>query len=132
MSSRPHAGFTLIELMITVAIIAILAVIALPSYQAYIIRGHRAAAQSEMLDLASRQQQFFLGNRAYATTLAELGYALPAGIGARYAFTDANLAVDNTGAPPRFTVTFVAKGAQSSDGNLTIDQAGVKSPAEKW
>jgi type IV pilus assembly protein PilE len=41
----------------------------MPSYQEYVKRGHRAAAQSEMMDIANRQQQFFLANRSYATTL---------------------------------------------------------------
>ncbi len=51
-------GFTFVELMITVAIIGILVAIALPSYRQYILRGNRAAAQAEMMDIANREQQF--------------------------------------------------------------------------
>ena len=59
-------GFTLIEIMIVVVIVTILMAIALPAFRNQIIRGHRAAAQSEMMDLANREQQFLLANRAYA------------------------------------------------------------------
>ena len=71
---RQHIGFTLIELLIVLAVVAILALIALPSYQAQIRKGHRAAAQSYMMDLAQRQAQYLLDARAYASTEAALGY----------------------------------------------------------
>ena len=60
--NRRSAGFSLLELMITVAVVAILASIALPSYREYIKRGKRAAAQSVLMDLAARQQAFLLDN----------------------------------------------------------------------
>src|SRR5882762_5982677 len=73
-------GFTLIELMIAVAVIAILARIAFPSYVEYFKRGHRSAAQGLMLDLANREQQYLLDNRAFlgggasaVTTLLPVG-----------------------------------------------------------
>ncbi|BEP35597.1 type IV pilin protein [Variovorax sp. V59] len=131
---RKRNGFTLIELMITVAVIAILASIAYPSYQQYIIRSKRSAAQAQMMDIANRQQQFLLANRSYATkdALTTSGYTLPAEVAANYGYTitlqDASTAV------PSFLLTFspTSTGSQRGDGDLTLDNQGVKTPAGKW
>ena len=69
------SGFTLIELMIVVVIIAILASVAYPSYTEYVVRSHRQAAKNMLYQIADRQEQFFLDNRAYAANLTALGYA---------------------------------------------------------
>ena len=79
-------GFSLIELMIALAIVAILAAIALPSYRQYVIRSHRRAAQTSMVDIANREQQYFAANRAYAD-VATLGYVLPTDVDANYDFS---------------------------------------------
>ena len=123
-------GFTLIELMVTVAIVGMLASIAYPSYTSYIIKGNRSAAQAQMLDIANRQQQFLLANRAFAstTTLNSSGYMLPSTLTGKYTH-----AVDvGTGTVPSFTITFTATGNQTSDGNITLHSDGVKAPAAKW
>jgi prepilin-type N-terminal cleavage/methylation domain-containing protein len=60
---RQSRGFTLVELVVTVAVIGILAAVAFPSYQDYLKRSNRSSAQSLMLDLANREQQYLLDNR---------------------------------------------------------------------
>lgn len=129
MPRRRQAGFTLIELMVIAAVIGILASIAYPSYQNYVLRSHRAAAQSEMMAIANHQQQFFLANRQYAANLTALNYTIPPDVSARY--TCATTASNNA-TPPTFAVACTAIGAQASDGNLGLSGAGVKTPASKW
>lgn len=130
MASLRSRGFTLIELMVAVAIIGILAAIAYPNYTQYIIRGNRAAAQAQMLDIANRQQQFLLANRAYANkaTLEASGYGLPSEVSSKYSYA----ITVGTGSVPSFTITFTPSGGQASDGNLGLTSEGVKTPPDKW
>ncbi|WP_431273551.1 type IV pilin protein [Variovorax ureilyticus] len=129
---RGRNGFTLIEMLITVAMVAILAAIALPVYTQYIIRSKRSAAEAQMMDIATRQQQFLVVNRNYAdkTALEASGYALPAEVSANYSYA---ITLSAT-AVPGFTLTFTptSTGSQTSDGALTLTSEGVKSPAGKW
>ena len=123
-------GFTLMELMITVAVIGILAAVAFPSYTQYVVRANRSAAQAQMMDIANRQLQFLLANRAYATkpTLEASGYSPPASVSAKYSY---DIEV-GTAAVPSFTITVTATGTQATDGILRLNSVGVKTPLEKW
>jgi len=123
--SSATSGFTLIELMIVVAIVAILAAIAFPSYQRYLMRGARAAAESFMMDVASRQGQYLLDNRAYAASLTELGLTPPSNVSASYTVVVASPGTN----PPSFTVTGTPIGGQVNDscGTLGLASDGTKS-----
>jgi type IV pilus assembly protein PilE len=133
MERGKQRGFTLIEMMITVVIAGILVAVAYPSYVSYIRKGVRKGAQAQMMDIANREQQFLLANRAYADydALAASGYGLPADLVGKYTPT-ITLGTLGTTTIPTFTVTFAATGSQTLDGTLTFTSEGVKAPADKW
>jgi type IV pilus assembly protein PilE len=127
MKKRLTHGFTLIELMITVAIIGVLAAVAYPSYTSHVVKARRSAMESFMLNVANKQEQYVLNSRAYADTLAKLGLTVPTDVSSYYNVT---LAADNAAAPPTYLVTAAPKGAQLSNdtkcGTLTLNNAGTK------
>ena len=132
-----NAGFTLIELLIAIAIVGVLAATAYPSYQDHVRRGHRAAAQSLMLEIAQRQQQHFLNSRSYAKTLTALNY--PADVLAEFP-SGSSVATDVApfytvaspqlgaldGPPPSFQLSLqpLTGTLQVGDGALCISNAG--------
>ena len=67
---KSSRGFTLIEIMITVAIIGILAAVALPAYQNYVLRAGRTEGQAALMDISARLEQYYLGNKTYTTDIA--------------------------------------------------------------
>lgn len=129
-------GFTLIELMIVLAVIAIIAAIAIPSYNSSVVKSKRAIGKGELLQVLSRQEQFFVNNKGYATTLTALGYAanpyfindqgdqLTAAAGSIYQIS---LAAGATTAA--FTLQATPQNSQESDtqcGTLRISNTGLK------
>jgi type IV pilus assembly protein PilE len=123
---RKHRGFTLIELMIAVAIVGILVAIAYPSYTNSLIKGNRANAKAFLLTVATKQQQFLLDNRAYATKaeLTAAGLAVPPELTNFYTW-DVTLVA---GPPPGFEVQVdpIAGKRQANDGWFQIDNTGAK------
>lgn len=124
MNTIQRRGFTLIELMVTVAIIGILASVALPSYTSYLRKGVRADAQTHMMDLAQRQGQFLLDNRTYAASVAALNMTTPSNVSAKYTIA---FSVPTT-MPPSFTITATPTGDQVNEpcGTLTLNDQGAK------
>ena len=128
---RGHRGFTLLELMVTVVIVAILAAIALPSYQEQIRRTHRADARQELMRLATAQERFYTNCNRYASTLSG-AQASCAGLGAAAAtITSENgyYSLSLAGDGSTYTLTATAQKGQEKDtkcGNLSLTDAGVK------
>ena len=124
-------GFTLIELMITVAIIGILAAIAFPSYQQYIKQSRRTVAQSTLLDIQQKEEKWRVNNTTYGSLTDVAGTTSDDYY--NYAVT-ANTATTYT-----ITATAPSGSSQASDAvsgtpcsPLSIDQGGTKLPAVCW
>jgi type IV pilus assembly protein PilE len=129
--TRQH-GFSLMELLIAVVVVAILTAIAFPSYQGYLRKGSRAAAQALLVDVANRQSQYMLDARNYAIgpgALSALNMTLPGEVAGFY-----SVAVENAsgGATPTTPPTFLIKAPpiagsrQVGDGELKLAHDGGK------
>ncbi|WP_104655329.1 type IV pilin protein [Ralstonia insidiosa] len=139
--SRRQTGFSLMELMITVAIIAILARIAYPSYQQYVLKSHRADAKTALLDLATRQERFFTLQNNYTSSPTALGYASGASFplaiqSGTQSYYQLYVGVTGTAgasgtAAPGYSASAVPTTAQAPDacGTYTINQLGVQGNA---
>lgn len=75
MTARKSRGFTLVELMITLAIVALLASIAYPSYRAYILKSKRAEARTALVDLLQQQERFMTQRNTYSDPVIAPGSA---------------------------------------------------------
>lgn len=121
-------GFTLIELMITVAIIGILAGIVYPSYTQYMLQARRADAQSDMLEIQLGMEKWRANNNSYAT-------ATLAGVAPNVANTYYTYSITGAGLSA-YIINAAAQGVQSTGDAactpLTLDQSGGKGPAGCW
>lgn len=123
-------GFTLIEVMIVTVIIAILATIAVPSYKDYVRRAHRSEGQNLLMQVAARQEQYYMNNKTYTDDMTNLGYAVDAN--GKVDTPEGYYKVDATSADATgFALSAAPQGDQSSDscGTLTLDSEGTKSAA---
>ncbi|MBV2162887.1 MAG: type IV pilin protein [Comamonas sp.] len=120
---RPcQTGFTLIEIMIVVAIVGILSSIAYPSYTEYVRKGHRASARAALLQAAQWMERAATATGTYPATAA-FPANLKAVEGDRY-----TVSVNTPNGGGSYTLTATPKGAQSGDrcGNFTLTNTGVR------
>ena len=136
-----HRGMTLIELMITLVIIAVLVSVAVPSYRQYVLRSHRVEATSALLSIAAKQEKFYLACNTYTENLtaavdeescADRGLGLPDGDGdvddlqTENGWYTISVEANNL----TFSLTADAIGSQAADGEcaqFTLDQNGARS-----
>jgi type IV pilus assembly protein PilE len=119
--ARTNAGFTLIELMIAIAVVAILAAVALPSYNEYVMRTHRANARAALLQAAQWMERTATAQGRYPLTAA-----IPAGVlaveGGRYNIA----AASNDGLTYSLTASPGLAQVRDRCGTYQINEAGTR------
>ncbi|HLD66296.1 MAG TPA: type IV pilin protein [Pseudomonas sp.] len=116
-------GFTLMELMITVAIIGILAAVAYPSYTEFVHRGNRSEGMEQLNDAAARQERYYAQNNVYVTDtddIAQLGRSATSSTGK---YTLSVEVIDGDGG---YTLTATQTFGDTACGNLTLNALGTK------
>jgi type IV pilus assembly protein PilE len=131
LESRKHAsfGFTLIELMITVAIVTILATIAVTSYTSQVQKSRRTEAKSALLDLAGREERLFSTTNTYSADEAFLGYATVSTPMTNMNFGNGYYQLTAVATATTYTLTANPVGSQAGDaacGSFSVDQLGVQ------
>ena len=122
--ARGIRGFTLIELMIVVAVVGILAAIAVPSYNDSVRKSRRAQAKADLVEYAQMAERSFTVNNSYEP------FDLPPNTPSPRQGGDARYLINAATTATTFTITAVPQSGQDADkcGTLTINQAGVKTP----
>jgi type IV pilus assembly protein PilA len=99
LQKKDERGFTLIELMIVIAIIGILAAIAIPQFSAYRTRSYNSSAQADVRNIATAQEAYFVDESTYTSTISNL-------TGSKYGYMQSgNVTVGATGSTQTYLIT---------------------------
>jgi type IV pilus assembly protein PilE len=130
MNTMNHKGFTLIEIMVVVAIVGILTTIVLPAYNEHVRSSRRAAIQACLMDQVHFMERFYAANMTY------VGANPPACQGGAAGFYNMNIPVQTA---TTYSLTATATGDQASDkastcnkAELVINHTGARTPADCW
>lgn len=139
MMKKQGEGFTLIELMVVVSLIAVLGAIAYPNYNSYMKKSRRADAKVVLTKVADRQERYYIQNNSYSDDGTDLGFDAATAFEsdeAYYTVTISSLGSLRAG----WTATAAAQGVQASDDDtsagdctsMTLDSTGLKTPEACW
>jgi type IV pilus assembly protein PilE len=129
------AGFSLIELVVALAIFGLLMAIAIPSYKAYVVRSNRVDAESQLMQMAQAMERYYTANDTYkkssgsimtAASLENGAYTYSPATGTPIYTLDLDSTATNTDTYYKLKATPVTGKLNAADGNLTIDSLGAK------
>jgi len=137
MKTKRTSGFTLIELIVVIAIVGILASIAYPSYQDSILKSRRTDGKRALMSSAGIQESYFSSKNSYSDSISDIGgntseegyYSIAV------SNTNCSSTVNGVTLYACFTLTATAVNSQTSDTActpMTLTHTGVKSPIECW
>jgi type IV pilus assembly protein PilE len=121
-----QAGFTLIELMVTVAIVGFLTMIAIPSYEDFMVRARCSDGYEALTSVAQSQERYYLNNYSYTTSFTTLGYGTAAQLSSEEYYTVALQACASGGITACVEVTATGRNAQSNANTLYLNTRGDK------
>lgn len=123
-------GFTLIEIMVVVGIVAILIAIAVPSYSRYVLKSRRLDGQSNLLKIQTRLEEYFVQNESYPVNTTN--FPIPSSTYYQYSYVP-------SGGNTAYTITATALGNQANDqegstscNSLSVDSQNNKTPTACW
>jgi type IV pilus assembly protein PilE len=121
-------GFSLLELMVVVAIVGILAFIAYPGYRSSVLKSHRADATSSLMDAMQREERYYTENNTYVTDLTQVGLASSSNVTTSNGYYKISAQADPSGITVAVILTATAVGTQANDtcGTFTLNSNGAK------
>lgn len=122
-------GYTLMELLVTVAVVGVLAAVAIPSYKSYSVKTRRSEGRAFVMEIMQRQEKYYTENNTYTTNLTQLGYSSSTPSSERSYYTVTATAASD-GIANNVVLTAAPTGSQTADtecGSFIMNSTGAKS-----